>query len=114
MKPDTKQHIELCLLDYMQKVPFHEITVAEICRRAGIARKTFYYHYPCVEDCFKGLMWRIMVNCSIYLTSEVEDYTDLQSLYKAQLNYWISQKPFLDCIARNDFFFYFFKPIFTV
>lgn len=45
----TRAAIHRALLQIIADVPFPEVTVAFLCREAGIARKTFYAHYPDVE-----------------------------------------------------------------
>lgn len=42
----TRAALQRALLEISVDTPFHEISVAFLCREAGIARKTFYAHYP--------------------------------------------------------------------
>ena len=41
----TKRAIAGAFKDLLKEVPFSKITVAEICKRSGISRKSFYYHF---------------------------------------------------------------------
>ena len=38
------------LFSLMRRKPFQQISVTEICREAGIGRKTFYRHFEMRED----------------------------------------------------------------
>lgn len=46
----TKETILEAFLSLMTEKPVREITVSEICERAGLNRTTFYKHYRSTED----------------------------------------------------------------
>lgn len=41
----TKQNLKQALVDLAAEKPFEQITVTELCKRAGTSRITFYAHY---------------------------------------------------------------------
>lgn len=47
---DVEKRVETAFRALLEKRPYAEITVSDICRDAGIARKTFYAHYDNKED----------------------------------------------------------------
>jgi probable dihydroxyacetone kinase regulator len=41
----TKRALASSMKDLMENTPFAKISVGEICKKCGISRKTFYYHF---------------------------------------------------------------------
>jgi len=48
----TKQYILLALFALMQKMDYEEISVKDICARAGVSRMSFYRYYSTKDDIF--------------------------------------------------------------
>ena len=48
----TKQYILLALFALMQKMDYEEISVKDICTRAGVSRMSFYRYYSKKDDVF--------------------------------------------------------------
>ena len=107
MENNTKQHFEETLMACMTETPFRRISVAELCRSAQLSRNAFYYHYSSVDDCFESLIQRVMYSNSVHIMENVEDYSNLEQLYTVQLEFWQTQKMFLNCISQNGMFSYF-------
>ncbi len=55
----TKQHIDETLQAMMMEMPYHKLTVQEVTKRCNIHRKTFYIHYPSLDDYFFNLQEEI-------------------------------------------------------
>jgi AcrR family transcriptional regulator len=49
-KTDTRSVIKDTFLSMIQKKPFHKIHVTKLCKKAGIARATFYAYYNDIFD----------------------------------------------------------------
>lgn len=49
-KKTTTGKIKQCLTDMLQSCPIDDITATELCKRSGVKRATFYYHYNSVQD----------------------------------------------------------------
>lgn len=94
--------IEDCLLEIMQCVPYRRITIAELCDRVGIARKTFYYYYPSKDDCLYAIVDRKIEEASLYTASALPNNAKHLESYLSNLNFWKNQKPFLDALVKND------------
>ena len=41
----TKRSLASALKELMEEMPFAKITVADICEKCGMNRKSFYYHF---------------------------------------------------------------------
>jgi len=62
---ETKKRIQEVFQELLQNKEIHEVTVAEICRRAGIHRTTFYGHYTDVYELMESMardMYTDMMN----------------------------------------------------
>ena len=46
----TEDIVSAAFLELLKEKPIEKITVADICRTAGVNRGTFYYHYRDIED----------------------------------------------------------------
>lgn len=109
MEQNTKQHIEDCLLEILKEKSYHNISIAELCRRAGISRKTFYYHYPSVKACVDSLTQNTMTACSLYVAQHTGDYQDSEAVYSAFLEFWKERSDYLDSVHLFDRFSHLIK-----
>ena len=48
----TKKIISLALYELLLKKTFDEVTVSDICKKAGVSRMTFYRYYTTKDDIF--------------------------------------------------------------
>lgn len=49
-KMSNTDKVKKCLTDMLQSRPIDDITATELCKRAGVNRATFYYHFNSVQD----------------------------------------------------------------
>ncbi|MBQ7874046.1 MAG: TetR/AcrR family transcriptional regulator [Oscillospiraceae bacterium] len=47
---ENEQNIIFALAEIMNTKPFHQITVAEVCKKAGVSKNTFYRHFENLSD----------------------------------------------------------------
>lgn len=52
---DSDARMQSAMLELMNAMPFHKITVCMICDRAGVNRSTFYAHYTDIYDMVEQL-----------------------------------------------------------
>ncbi len=64
----TKRLLKDALLNLMEEKSINQITVAELCRKAGINRNTFYSHYASPEE----LLFEVEQNYSDKLFQIIE------------------------------------------
>lgn len=50
----TKRALASALKELMQEIPFQKISVADICEKCGMNRKSFYYHF---QDKYELMNW---------------------------------------------------------
>ena len=51
-----KKHLENSLLNLMLLRQYNEISVTDICREAGIPRRTFYHYYESKDDVLNSII----------------------------------------------------------
>ena len=50
----TQEYIITALLQLLHKKAFAQISVTEVCRKAGVSRMSFYRHFESREDVLKS------------------------------------------------------------
>lgn len=55
--------LENALLDLMALRPYQDITVTDICREAGIPRRTFYHYFESKEAVLESIIEALMREC---------------------------------------------------
>ena len=69
----TKRNISLALYALLLRMPYEEITVSDICRKADISRVSFYHYYDKKDD--------ILIQFSDEKFAEFfDDFTKLESM----------------------------------
>jgi len=61
----TKHTIGRAFLNIAAEVPFNKVSVREICKRVGITRTGFYYHYDNVYAVLNDILENMVVECRI-------------------------------------------------
>lgn len=47
---ENQKYIILALAEIMKIKPFHEVSVTEVCKKAGVSKNTFYRHFENLSD----------------------------------------------------------------
>lgn len=89
------------LFFYLQSKPLRDVTVTQICQRAGLTRRTFYRNCRQKEDL-------VLYACDWLVERLVAsvDYTssDARAMYRHFFGYWYDHRIFLRCIYRCGLF----------
>ena len=72
---NTARLMDEALLILLEKKDIEEITVKEICEKAGVNRSTFYLHYDTIDDLFQETIERL--NNDFYSSFDVQDISGL-------------------------------------
>lgn len=97
-----QRQIEDCLFENLQHTPWQSISVADICRQVGISRKAYYNYFKDKTDCFCSYMDRLLRDAALHTTQVLPDNATPLEAAIALLDYWKSQKVFLDVVVRNN------------
>lgn len=93
-----QRKFEEALLQIMKTVPFEHISISELCRQAGLSRKTFYRLYQT-----KGDVVYAMIDHAILDAEGYEPSPDVgQGGMHAFFGFWQSKKELLDVLAKNQ------------
>lgn len=76
----SKHYITEALFKLMESMPYKDVTVSDIAKKAGVGRATFYRYFTCKEDVVSFFFDRTTAEFSgeqIYRPRCVEDYEDI-------------------------------------
>lgn len=91
-----QRQVTECLLQLMQKMPFEDITVTQLCRAAGVSRRIFYHLFSNKTGALHALVDQMILG--------IESYgTELSNDSLRFFHYWKEQRTFLDVLAENGF-----------
>lgn len=97
-----QRQLEQCLQELMLTEEYHQITVGDICDRAGIARKSFYRYFSSKEGCLYALIDHAVFDGSSFYLPTVNDAQVLRNVYERFFRYWKEQHLLLDALAKNS------------
>lgn len=66
----VKRYLRTTLLEMLTQVTLDRVSVAELCRQAGVNRTTFYHHYKVVNDIVDEIFSETDRDCLSCLPSE--------------------------------------------
>ena len=83
------------LLELMQKIPYEDITVTQICQSAGVTRRIFYHLFSNKTDALHALIDQTILGAEGY-RPDLPDETLRFCLY------WREQKPLFDALHSSN------------
>ena len=96
-----QRQLESCLLELMLTDNYSQITVGDICDRAGLSRKSFYRYFSSKDGCLYALVdHAIFDGASFYLPSYNTGLAN-QLIYERFFRYWKEQHLLLEALTRN-------------
>jgi AcrR family transcriptional regulator len=76
---------------------YDDITISELCRRAGLSRKIFYRLFEKKADVLYSMLDRALLESDCYTPEEPGSHTELYRF----LSYWLQKKDLLDAMQKN-------------
>lgn len=90
-----QRQVEETLLDMMEKMPFEDISVIQLCRASGITRRVFYHLFSNKT----GALWALIDHKILAFESfHLELANDILRFFY----YWQEQKRLLDVLLDNQ------------
>lgn len=89
-----QKQVTASLLELMQKIPFEDITVTQLCQTAGISRRIFYHLFPNKTDALYALVDQAILSIESYRP-------DLPDEILRFCLYCRDQKPLFDALHEN-------------
>ena len=93
-----QQIFEQTFLQMMLESYYDEITISDLCRRAGLSRKIFYRLYEKKADILYSMIDRALMEVDFYTPDESVGPGGLHRF----LAYWKSRKELLDVLQKNQ------------
>lgn len=96
-----QRQLEQSLLELMLSVGYGPITIADICDRVGITRKSFYRYFSSKEGCLHALLDHAVIDgASFYLPGADEDRSP-SLIYRRFFQYWKERHDLTEALLRN-------------
>lgn len=92
-----QKQFEQAFLELAQEAIYDDITISELCRRAGLSRKIFYRLFERKADVLYALIDQTMLDAQEYEPDSAVRSGELHRF----LAFWRDQKPLLDILKRN-------------
>ena len=89
---------EQTFLQMLLEVYYDEITISDLCRRAGLSRKIFYRLYEKKADVLYSLIDRTLMESDSFVPDESVGPGELHRF----LAFWQYKKDLLDALQRNQ------------
>jgi AcrR family transcriptional regulator len=101
----TQQAIRKSFFDLLSHKKINEVTVADITKRADIARSTFYLHYEDVYDLYDQIINNLLSGLTnrfdrLYPASTLA--SNFKNLMQELINYVAEQKSFFQVLFKKD------------
>ena len=96
-----QRQLEQCLLELMLTAEYSQITVGDICSKAGIARKSFYRYFSSKEGCLYALIDHAIFDGASYYLPGHRDDSSRSVMCERFFLYWKEQRLLLDALTRN-------------
>ena len=98
-KTAEQQHIfEQTFLQMLLENYYDEITISDLCRRAGLSRKIFYRLFEKKQDVFYSLIDHALIQAGSFQPDPSVGPGELHRLFA----FWKSQKDLLDALLKHQ------------
>ncbi len=101
-----QRQLEQSLLQLMLAESYAQITVADICDRVGITRKSFYRYFSSKEGCLCALIDHAIFDGAAYYLPDHHADQSFQFVYRRFFYYWKEKHDLLDALMRNGLSMY--------
>lgn len=98
-----QRQVEQCLLETMMLQRYEDISVSDLCRRAGIPRKSFYRYFSSKDGAFHALLDHTMMEFESFSGPyAVGEHRTLERDLERFFMFWMLKKPLLDVLAKSN------------
>ena len=88
---------EETFLQMLLEMYYDDVTISELCRRAGLSRKIFYRLFEKKADVLYSMLDRALLESDCYTPEGSGNYTELYRF----LAYWQQKKDLLDALLKD-------------
>lgn len=100
---DRQWQIALTMIELMREQPYHNITVASLCRACQMPRKAFYRYFDTIDDVFQLTIDHMFLEYAEFrgFTSTNRIGSPLWNMEKFFV-FWKRKTNWLDALTRNE------------
>ncbi len=97
----TRRAIKQAARNLIVERPGERLTVRELAERSDINRKTFYLHYPCIEDLLQDLLADVLVG---YLEemAELQEPLRIADTNRVFFSFFARQDEWVQVMVRHE------------
>ncbi len=92
-----QRQFEAALLEIMKDRLFEEVSISELCRFAGLSRKTFYRLYEAKADVVYAMIDHAILDAGSFIPDQSVGKGGMHKF----LSYWKSRSELLDVLKKN-------------
>lgn len=96
-----QRQLEQSLLELMHTENYTHITIADICGRVGITRKSFYRYFSSKEDCLHALLDHAVIDSATFYLPSADDDKSPFMIYQRFFQYWKEKQHLTEALVRN-------------
>jgi len=97
-----RQHeFELCFLDMLETIPYHSVSVTDLCIKMNIGRKNFYRYFENKEDVLLALIDHTIAEYPKYIFPFPDNSKDLIKELEQYLSFWKEKHSLLEALEKN-------------
>ena len=96
-----QRQLEQCLLELMGEKLLQQITISDLCKQAGISRKSFYRYFDSKEGCLHALLDHFIIDGYAYYLPGPDSSNPTLEFCNRIFTYWQMQTRLLDAMERN-------------
>ena len=93
-----QRYFESVFLEMLQTIPYDEVFVSDLCKKAGLSRKIFYRLYDTKSDLVYAMIDHAIMDGESFVPDESVGPGGMHKF----LAYWKHQKPLLDVLEKNN------------
>lgn len=88
-------------MQLLKTTPYSKITISELCKQAGLSRKTFYKHYSGIEALVESIYDGFALLYLRQLTSMNAQVTNYER-FLTTFSFWYRFRDYVEMLVRND------------
>ena len=96
-----QRQLEGCLHELMLAESYPQITISNICDRAGVSRKSFYRYFSSKEGCLYALLDHAIFDGASFYLPEPAGVQSTRLAYEHFFSYWKEKALLLEALDKN-------------
>ncbi len=95
---ENDRKIALALAEIMKTTPFHEISVINVCEKAGVSKNTFYRHYKNLSD----ILYKKLEEITEKTLKKISPPSDFYQTCFISCQVWYSERELFSAFIQDE------------